>query len=193
MDRTELLTVFYGEGPVPVLWATDCPVHFDVWLAFAESPPSSHPPPHPHSSPSSSYRQDLILAVREEYGVERALERLQGLRLTDACRPVAAGSFVVAQVTLEELVTALLPLTSLAGVVRVAHELAVESGAEGIEAALAGHIRAPATSEIHDNMQRRQERGRQLTWFLNLLAHVVAEAGPPAGEQDGHRQLQPGP
>ncbi|SOD77809.1 S8 family serine peptidase [Streptomyces stelliscabiei] len=199
MDRTELLTVFYGEGPVPVLWATDCPVHFDVWLAFAESPPPSPPsaptptpaspsasPPasHPPSSPSSSYRQDLILAVREEYGVERALERLRELRLTDACRPVAAGSFVVAQVTLEELVTALLPLTSLAGVVRVAHELAVESGAEGIEAALAGHIRAPATSEIHDNMQRRQERGRQLTWFLNLLAHVLAEAGPRAGEHD---------
>lgn len=181
MDRAELLAVFYGEGPVPVLWATGCPVHFDVWLAFATPPPaatSPPPPPPPAPAPPSPYRQDLILAVREEYGVERALERLQGLRLTEACRPVAAGSFVVAQVTLEELVTALLPLTSLAGVVRVAHELAVESGAQGIEAALDGHIRAPATSEIHDNMQRRQERGRQLTWFLNLLRRVVADAGP---------------
>ncbi|MER6162372.1 S8 family serine peptidase [Streptomyces sp. NPDC001868] len=183
MDRAELLAVFYGEGPVPVLWATGCPVHFDVWLAFATPPPAATsppppPPPPPAPAPPSPYRQDLILAVREEYGVERALERLQGLRLTEACRPVAAGSFVVAQVTLEELVTALLPLTSLAGVVRVAHELAVESGAQGIEAALDGHIRAPATSEIHDNMQRRQERGRQLTWFLNLLRRVVADAGP---------------
>ncbi|QFQ96864.1 S8 family serine peptidase [Streptomyces phaeolivaceus] len=186
MDRAELLAVFYGEGPVPVLWATDCPVHFDVWLAFASPPPAppppapppSSPPPAPPSAPPSAYRQDLILAVREEYGVERALERLTRMRLTEACRPVAAGSFVVAQVTLEELVTALLPLTSLAGVVRVSHELAVESGAEGIEAALRGHVRAPATSEIHDNMQRRQERGRQLTWFLNLLHRVVADAAP---------------
>lgn len=91
---------------------------------------------------------------------------------------MAAGSFVVVQMTLEELITALLPLTSLAGVVRVAHELAVTSGAEGIEAALDGHVRAPATSEIHDNMQRRQERGRQLTWFLNLLRKVMADAHP---------------
>ncbi|MBZ3903399.1 S8 family serine peptidase [Streptomyces griseiscabiei] len=172
MDRAELLAVFYGEGPVPVLWATDCPVHFDVWLAFA-GPPTPAP-----AAPPSSYRQDLILAVREEYGVERALERLRRLRLTEACRPVAAGSFVVAQMTLEELVTALLPLTNLAGVVRVSHELAVESGTEGIEKALQGHIRAPATSEIHDNMQRRQERGRHLTWFLNLLHRVMADAGP---------------
>ncbi|WP_200302183.1 S8 family serine peptidase [Streptomyces adelaidensis] len=209
MDRAELLAVFYGEGPVPVLWATDCPVHFDVWLAFAEPPPSLQPPapppspspppptPPPSSPPSPSspppapppYRQDLILAVREEYGVERALERFQRLGLTEECRPVAAGSFVAAQVTLEELLRALLPLTSLAGVVRVAHELAVDSGAEGMEAALHGHIRSPATSEIHDNMQRRQERGRQLTWFLRLLRRVVAdtlpyEARAGAAEQD---------
>ncbi|MDX3519712.1 S8 family serine peptidase [Streptomyces scabiei] len=192
MDRSELLAVFYGTGPVPVLWATDCPVHFDVWLAFSEPPtqaPTPPPPPAPPStspapSPAPAYRQDLILAVREEYGVERALERLQGLRLTEAARPVAAGSFVVAQLTLEELVTVLLPLTSLAGVVRVAHELAVESGEEGIDAALRGHIRAPATSEIHDNMRRRQERGRQLTWFLNLLARVVADAGGHPRHQD---------
>ncbi|WP_338898526.1 S8 family serine peptidase [Streptomyces sp. TG1A-60] len=203
MDRADLLAVFYGEGPVPVLWATGCPVHFDVWLAFAQppspyrpppstsEPPStpSRPPPSPSEAPSSPsepppspYRQDLILSVREEHGVERALERLQRLRLTRECRPVAAGSFVAVRMTLEELVRALLPLTSLAGVVRVAHELAVESGAEGMEAALHGHIRAPATSEIHDSMQRRQERGRQLTWFLNLLRRVVADSHP--GERD---------
>jgi hypothetical protein len=35
MDRDELAAVFYGTGAVPAPWATDCPVRFDVWLAFA--------------------------------------------------------------------------------------------------------------------------------------------------------------
>lgn len=154
MDRVDLSAVFYGKGPVPVLWATDCPVHFDVWLAFA-SPPwhGIGAGPGPAEGQESRHqretgRQDLILAIREEYGVERVLDRFQSLHLTEQCRPIAAGSFVAAQLTLEELVSALLPLTSLAGVVRVAHELARFGGAEGVEAALGGRVRTrpPATS-----------------------------------------------
>ena len=38
MDRADLSAVFYGDGPVPVLWATHCPVHFDVWLATGLEP-----------------------------------------------------------------------------------------------------------------------------------------------------------
>ncbi|MEV5439412.1 S8 family serine peptidase [Streptomyces sp. NPDC052682] len=190
MDRADLMAVFYGEGPVPVLWATDCPVHFDVWLAFAGPPPSPPPPsPEPSVPPDAgpgtggtdghgTDRQDLILAIREEYGVERVLERFESRRLVGPCCPVAAGSFVAARLTLTELVSDFLPLTSLAGVVRVAHEIARDSGAEGIDAARAGHVRAPATSEIHDNLERRQERGRHLTWFLRLLHRVIATARP---------------
>jgi hypothetical protein len=123
-------------------------------------------------------RQDLILAIREEYGVEHVLERFQSRGLMEKCRPIAAGSFVAAQLTLKELVSDVLPLTSLAGAVRVAHELARNGGTEGIEAALAGHVRTPATSEIHDSMERRQERGRHVTWLLRLLHRIVRNARP---------------
>ncbi|MCD7442480.1 S8 family serine peptidase [Streptomyces lincolnensis] len=171
--------MFSGEGPVPVLWATDCPVRFDVWLAFARPSASggARAGPEPWLGWEAG-RQDLILAIREEYGVERVLERFQSRGLMETCRPIASGSFVAARLTLKELVSDLLPLTSLAGVVRVAHELARADRAGGIEAALAGHVRTPATSEIHDSMERRQERGRHLTWLLRLLYRVVENARP---------------
>ncbi|MFC5633240.1 S8 family serine peptidase [Streptomyces bullii] len=177
MDRADLATVFYGEGPVPVLWATDCPVHFDVWLAFAQ-PSAPAAPEQRDTDARDTRRQDLIFAIREEYGMERVLERFQSRGLMGQCCPIAAGSFVAARLTLKELVGDLLPLTSMAGVVRVAHEIARDGGAEGIEAAREGHIRTPATSEIHDSMERRQERGRHLTWFLRLLHRVVESARP---------------
>ncbi|MFB8244125.1 S8 family serine peptidase [Streptomyces sp. NPDC055952] len=184
-DLADLSTVFYGEGPVPVLWATYCPVHFDVWLAFSQPPADAAPdtgdaaPATTAAAPGAEQaRRDLILAIREEFGVEQVLDRLQNRALTRTCRPIAAGSFVAAQLTLKELVSDVLPLTSLAGAVRVARELALHSGAEGIEAALAGHVRTPATSEIHDSMERRQERGRHVTWLLRLLHRVVAGARP---------------
>ncbi|KJK38756.1 protease [Streptomyces variegatus] len=180
MDRADLSTVFYGDGPVPVLWATYCPVHFDVWLAFARPPSSPRDADGPGAVVRAGERgrQDLILAIREEYGVEHVLERFQSRGLMEKCRPIAAGSFVAAQLTLKELVSDVLPLTSLAGAVRVAHELARNGGTEGIEAALAGHVRTPATSEIHDSMERRQERGRHVTWLLRLLHRIVRNARP---------------
>ncbi|MFF7718406.1 S8 family serine peptidase [Streptomyces luteogriseus] len=194
MDRADLSAVFYGDGPVPVLWATYCPVHFDVWLAFAR-PPSSREdakPPGTAARAGERGRQDLILAIREEFGVERVLERFQSRGLTEECRPIAAGSFVAAQLTLKELVSDVLPLTSLAGAVRVAHELARNGGTEGVEAALAGHVRTPATSEIHDSMERRQERGRHVTWLLRLLHRVVRNARPDLGRGDARERAVTG-
>ncbi|WP_030843561.1 S8 family serine peptidase [Streptomyces sp. NRRL S-475] len=194
MDRADLSAVFYGDGPVPVLWATYCPVHFDVWLALAR-PPSSREdaePPGTAARAGERGRQDLILAIREEFGVERVLERFQSRGLTEECRPIAAGSFVAAQLTLKELVSDVLPLTSLAGAVRVAHELARNGGTEGVEAALAGHVRTPATSEIHDSMERRQERGRHVTWLLRLLHRVVRNARPDLGRGDARERAVTG-
>ncbi|MFJ5994960.1 S8 family serine peptidase [Streptomyces sp. NPDC092370] len=194
MDRADLSAVFYGDGPVPVLWATHCPVHFDVWLAFAQ-PPSSRGDAHGSGAVARAGergRQDLILAIREEYGVERVLERFQNRGLMEKCRPIAAGSFVAAQLTLKELVGDVLPLTSLAGAVRVAHELARYGGTEGIEAALAGHVRTPATSEIHDSMERRQERGRHVTWLLRLLHRIVRHARPDLGGGETREQAVTG-
>jgi subtilisin family serine protease len=194
MDRADLSAVFYGDGPVPVLWATHCPVHFDVWLAFAQ-PPASRGDAHGSGAVARTgerERQDLILAIREEYGVEQVLERFQNRGLMEKCRPIAAGSFVAAQLTLKELVGDVLPLTSLAGAVRVAHELARHSGTEGIEAALAGHVRTPATSEIHDSMERRQERGRHVTWLLRLLHRIVRHARPDLGRGETREQAVTG-
>ncbi|MGA5201137.1 S8 family serine peptidase [Streptomyces variegatus] len=155
-------------------------MHFDVWLAFARPPSSPRDADGPGAVVRAGERgrQDLILAIREEYGVEHVLERFQSRGLMEKCRPIAAGSFVAAQLTLKELVSDVLPLTSLAGAVRVAHELARNGGTEGIEAALAGHVRTPATSEIHDSMERRQERGRHVTWLLRLLHRIVRNARP---------------
>ena len=36
IDRESLYRIFYGDRPPPPPWATDCPIRFDVWLAFAE-------------------------------------------------------------------------------------------------------------------------------------------------------------
>ncbi|MFJ4081946.1 S8 family serine peptidase [Streptomyces iakyrus] len=194
MDRADLSAVFYGDGPVPVLWATYCPVHFDVWLAFAQ-------PPTPRGNAGSPWsgapagergRKDLILAIREEYGVEQVLERFQSRGLMEKCRPIAAGGFVAAQLTLKELVSDVLPLTSLAGAVRVAHELARDGGTEGLEAALAGHVRTPATSEIHDSMERRQERGRHVTWLLRLLHRIVWTARPDLNQGEARERAVTG-
>jgi hypothetical protein len=38
VDRESFARVFYGEGPVPPPWATDCPVKFEVWLRYAQEP-----------------------------------------------------------------------------------------------------------------------------------------------------------
>ena len=35
MERDELAAIFYGDEERPAVWATDCPIRFDVWYAFA--------------------------------------------------------------------------------------------------------------------------------------------------------------
>lgn len=168
MDRNDLEAVFYGEGPGPVPWATDCPVRFDAWLALA-SPPREEP----------ERREDLILAINEEHGVPRVLERFRSLQMIDECQPVASGSFVAAKLTLRELVQAVLPMTNLYGVIRDAQEFLHREGPAGIEHALGDHAAtAPPASDIDDYSERLQERSRHLTWFLNLLGRIVAESHP---------------
>jgi hypothetical protein len=111
MDRNTLASVFYGEGPVPVVWATDCPVRFDVWNAFAKPAPAG-----------SGGRVDVILSINEEHGSRRVLDHFQDLQLYD-CNPIASGSFVSAEMTLAELIRGVLPMTNLAGLVAAAQAL----------------------------------------------------------------------
>ncbi|GAA1524414.1 hypothetical protein GCM10009730_35920 [Streptomyces albidochromogenes] len=180
MDRDELEAAFYGQGPFPVPWATNCPVRFDAWLALAQPAPPEH-------------REDLILAINEEHGVLRVLQHFADLDMTE-CQPVAAGSFVAARLTLGEVVRAVLPMTNLLSLVRLAKEVAEQMGEPGIDAALRGHFKSPPTSDVHDNIERRQERGKHLEWFLHLLHGVIAASharpgGPPAEDPGATRLM----
>lgn len=169
MDRDELAEVFYGKGAVPALWATDCPVRFDVWLAFAQPGPEG-----------PLRREDLILAINEEHGVRRVLDRLAQPGVFDS-QPIAAGSFVVAKLTLEELIRVILPVTSLYGVVRLAQRQAMDQLTV---------MRQPrqAPLDLEESEERQQEPGQHLVWFLRLLETVVTaswEPPPDAGEPPG--------
>jgi hypothetical protein len=163
VDREQLAAVFYGEGRVPPPWATDCPVRFDTWLAFAQP-----------SAEALGRRVDVILAVNEEHGVRRVLDHFSTLMVLGPSNPIAAGSFVVARLTLDELVRAVLPLTNLFGVVRLAQnvpEAELKDAAVGPDTP--GIISAPATE---DPIERVDERKRHLTWLVKLLVAVAESA-----------------
>jgi Subtilase family len=175
MDRDELAAVFYGTGAVPSPWATDCPVRFDVWLAFAQL-----------GSDGLQRRVDLILAINEEHGVSRVLDHLRALNVMEA-NPIAAGSFVVARLTLAELVRAILPMTSLHSVVRLAQDL----GPAGLGSALEHPDAAPQVHDLAESEERQQERNRQLMWFLRLLRTVVSASMPQPARRRRRQAGQP--
>src|SRR3984893_516958 len=163
VDRDQLAAIFYGEGRVPPPWPTDCPVRFDTWLAFAQP-----------SAEALGRRVDVILAVNEEHGVRRVLDHFSTLMVLGPSNPIAAGSFVVARLTLDELVRAVLPLTNLFGVVRLAQnvpEAELKDAAVGPDTP--GIISAPATE---DPIERVDERKRHLTWLVKLLVAVAESA-----------------
>ncbi|MFD3472043.1 S8 family serine peptidase [Streptomyces sp. NPDC058682] len=134
-------------------------MRFDAWLAFAQPSPAG-----------PERRVELILAIHEEHGVLRVLRHFDDLGMAD-CQPIAAGSFVAARMTLAELVRAVLPMTNLFRIIRLAQSM----GAMKIAAALAGHFDATPPS---DQPERQHELSGQLKWFLNLLHRVVTASRP---------------
>lgn len=180
MDRTRLEELFYGKGPRPVPWATDCPVRFDALLALARFPEDA-----------AETREDLILAINEEHGVQQILQRFSNLNMMNDCQPIASGSFIAVKLTLRELVQTVLPKTNLNRVVRDAHHLAKRHKGAGIADALRDD--PPVTersatsrervSDVHDISERRQERTRHQRWLLRLLAAIVAESNPALRER----------
>ncbi|MFF5497485.1 S8 family serine peptidase [Streptomyces aquilus] len=175
MDRKKLEELFYGTGHRPVPWATDCPVRFDALLALAHPPEDATEP-----------REDLILAINEEHGVQQILQSFRDLHIMGDTQPIASGSFIAAKLTLREVVQTVLPKTNLNRVIRDAHKLARKLGGAGVADALreddpgtAGHgAGRQRASDVHDNSARRQERTRHQRWFLRLLAAIVAESHP---------------
>lgn len=157
MDRDQLAGVFYGVGTVPVVWATDCPVRFDVWNAFATS-----------GRGGPEQRVDVILAINEEHGTRRVLDHFHRLEMWHA-NPIASGSFVSAEMTLAELVRAVLPMTNLASLVAAAQQVSPAD-----EQRLFDESAPPLVSAHPDaSLERNQERSRQLAWLVRLLASVV--------------------
>lgn len=182
MDRDELSAIFYGADPVPPAWATDCPVRFDVWYAFAQPRPEG-----------LARRVDLILAINEEHGLANVLATL---RQWPNAQPIASGSFVAAKLALRELV-AMLTMTSLWRQVSLAQQIpnllqVLQSPALGVSE----DIVQPAIP-IVDEEERQVEINQHLGWFLRLL-RSVAEAEtdtnvPGAGAFDVADMLQKAP
>ena len=163
MDRDQLASVFYGVGPVPVVWATDCPVRFDVWNEFATS-----------GRAGPEQRVDVILAINEEHGPRRVLDHLHQLSMWHT-NPIASGSFVSAEMTLAELVRAVLPMTNLASLVAAAHQVSPADVQRLFDES------APPLVSAHPDasLERNQERSRQLAWLVRLLATVILGARQP--------------
>jgi hypothetical protein len=157
MERDQLAEIFFGRRADPAPWATDCPVRFDAWWAFAE--PSPEGPQH---------LVDLILAVNEEHGVRRVLDRLVQTQLP--AQPIAAGSFVVAKLTLDELVRTVLPLTNLYPVLRLAQRQARQE----LVATMTSPMPSGTTADPPEGEERQGEQDSQLAWLLKILDAVVS-------------------
>jgi hypothetical protein len=185
MDRSELEAIFYGEGSTPPPWATDCPVRFDTWLAFAQIDKKERNDILEGNLPER--RVDLILTINAEHGVRRVLDHLarpEFQELVQNAQPIASGSFVVARLTMAELVRAVLPLTNLYTVIRQAQSMSPDALSELLlSLAKSDTIDAdtlpPETPD--DPPERSVERGEQFRWFLHVFAKVAGSAGVGLG------------
>ena len=162
MKREELAAIFYGKGRTPIPWATDCPVRFDVWLKFAEP------------ILTRGDRIDVILGVNEEHGARRVLDLL--MQHAPASEPLAAGSFVLARLTLDELVRVVLPMTNLYGIVRFAQD---QPPPELEAIAGGGESNNIIDTPIGDGPERFDENKRHLVWLVTLLVAVQKGASHP--------------
>ena len=155
MKREELAEVFYGKGRAPIPWATDCPVRFDVWLKFAEP------------IRTRGDQIDVILGVNEEHGARRVLDLL--MQQAPASEPLAAGSFVLARLTLDELVRVVLPMTNLYSIVCFAQEQPPPE----LEAITGrGEAKNIIQTPITDGPVRFDENKHHLLWLVTVLVTV---------------------
>jgi hypothetical protein len=170
MNRDELTGLFYGIGPTPHPWATDCPIKFDVWWQFAQ--PSRH---------GIDQRIDLILTIHEDHGVADVLQRVAAYDLPRA-RPAAVGGFVVASLALPDLMRAIVPISNLEGLVWAAKRAGYEDLIDRLlhlhepvqQATGVVEIVALDDVEDEDEPERSLERDERLEWFVRLLYRVIA-------------------
>jgi hypothetical protein len=118
VDREDFSSIFYGTGPVPPPWATDCPVKFEVWLKYAQQP--------------RGQAVDLILALGEQHVVADVFNHIRifaaaGL-VSGNRRPVLSGGYIAVELTFEELIAIVLPLTSLGRKIGSARDVVRDNG-----------------------------------------------------------------
>lgn len=182
MDREGFSRTFYGEGPVPAPWATDCPVKFEVWWRYAHSPP-----PEP---------VDLILALGEQHVVGAVFDYIRsavplGAPMSDR-RPALSGAYIAVRLNLHELVGVVLPLTSLGRKIGTAREVVSANGGDPVAVIsgvtsggtfvvpLSENEQVSSDWETAQQGYRQTERREHLRWFLRIL-DTVLKAQLPEG------------
>ncbi|MER7275583.1 S8 family serine peptidase [Dactylosporangium sp. NPDC000244] len=162
VQREQLARVFYGDVLAPSPWATDCPIKFDVWWAFAQH--------------EIGQRVELILTNSEDDDGQETF-----VQLSEKTGSIAMGGFIVVRLTLPELVRSVLPMTRLAELLQLARNLpefqedVAQSDLREPPIEHEGLIRPELRYFQGDETERLYEVDRQLDWFLRLL-QTVAEA-----------------
>ncbi len=186
VDREVFSRVFYGTGPVPPPWATDCPVKFEVWLKYAQQP--------------FGQSVDLILALGEQHVVADVFNHVRNFGapglLSGNRRPVLSGGYIAVELTFDELIAIVLPLTSLGRKIGSARSVVDANGGNPpvvLETILSGaDFVVPSGSDMGSSSEweaaqigyRSVERREHLRWFVRMLDAVVGaqwpEGTPPA-------------
>lgn len=197
MNRESFARVFYGEGPVPAPWATDCPVKFEVWWRYAQEP---------RVEPV-----DLILALGEQHIVAEVFAHIQGFAAVGVAphdrRPVLSGPYIAVDLVFDELISLVLPLTSLGRKIGTARRVVDANGGDGptVLARLiaGGDVDVPLSSqeevstewEMAQQQYRIIERREHLRWFVRVIEAVLRSQleRPPPGMANRPGALPPPP
>lgn len=167
MTRAQFDKVFFGTDRL-LPYATDCPVRYEVWLAYAQSS-------------DDTARHDVILHANQASGetnpgdLARWLYDFLGPEVVVASRMAFSGDFIALRLTFAELLSRIIPFTSLAPLVAQLKEalgrpvlLSAALRGESIETVRAGIREADSRSRT-----RELESWDHFVWFTRLAAAVV--------------------
>jgi Subtilase family len=184
MNREAFAKVFYGDGPVPPPWATDCPVKFEVWWAYAQ-----------RTQPSDSV--DLILALGEQHNIGEVLNYVRDFNVPGVPRsnrrPVLSGAYIAVELAFDELIAIVLPLTSLGRKIGTARQVVGAGDPVNILTPIINgdDFVIPSTSteamtdwEGAQLTYRTVERREHLRWFLRVIDAVLRAQLAVPGVQD---------
>lgn len=182
MQRSELDQIFFGDlddvffGENRRLrFAVESPVKYEVWLAYGRVPGDAEGP---------DARVDLILEAAKdtEESADDTDPRDTARALLDAleesgfdtepARVAVTGDFVAANLTFAEMVTCVLPLTSMKELIDAASETdtaGIVDLLRGDPTSFEGSVKTPRYDPHRSN-----ELTAQLRWFMKLIVAVKA-------------------